>query len=104
MKLIPFKFARVYHDLTYMFLITILITTAIIPAFAMTSGSVTLSLTNINSGVVSVRAGIHGGQPWVSGTVIISGDYLNYSKTPFVTTSTQGTSVSGSKGNLTVSG
>ncbi|MEM4067823.1 MAG: hypothetical protein QXV17_13285 [Candidatus Micrarchaeaceae archaeon] len=101
MKLIPFKFARVYHDLTYMFLITILIATAVIPAFAMTSGSVTLSLTNINSGAPLKR----GAPPvYLSGTVIISGNYLNYSKTPFVTTSTQGTSVSGSKGNLTVSG
>ena len=92
MKIMPFRVARTYRDLSYLFLLALLVATAIAPAFAspQASGTVTLSLTNVSA--------VNAGRPSMSsvhGTVVIGGDYVTYSSSPYTVTTTQDVIISG---------
>ncbi|MDG7038501.1 MAG: hypothetical protein JRN37_05005 [Nitrososphaerota archaeon] len=94
MKIMPFRVARTYRDLSYLFLLALLVATAIAPVFAspQASGTVTLSLTNTSGGSGSPQNGL---RAWAEGTVIISGNYVTYSSRPYTVTTTQYVVISG---------
>ena len=97
MKIMPFRVARTYRDLSYLFLLALLVATAIAPVFAspQASGTVTLSLTNVsavNAGIHSTTGGIVSS---VHGTVVTGGDYVTYSSSPYTVTTTQYVIISG---------
>ncbi|MDG7040447.1 MAG: hypothetical protein JRN66_04170 [Nitrososphaerota archaeon] len=106
----PFRVARAYRDLSYLFLLALLVATAVAPVFAspQNSGTVTLSLANISTGSARVLTGGARGdvstEYFVHGTVIISGDYITYSSSPYnvTTNTTQYVIVSGHVVGVTV--
>ncbi|MEM3685352.1 MAG: hypothetical protein QXT39_06795 [Conexivisphaerales archaeon] len=112
MKLIPFRLARFYHDLSYLFLFSILIFAIASPVFATpkAAGSVTLTLVNTSYGVTQAPRQEIPSTYYVKGIVIISGDYVYYSSTPFNTSTSQnlnvraGNSTGSAGGTLTING